>query len=311
MKKKNAVVENLETMLAENERKLTQSEERFRAVVENSPDGIAIMTGNVHSFINWKFLEIFGYEDKSEIVGKTLELVVHPDDLEKVSEHNINRQKEKTSKSFYIFRGIKKSGEVIFVEVSATRIIYDGASASLVHLRDVSERVEEKEKILHLANHDRLTGLLNLNGFFATSEQFLKLAIRNGKEMTLLFIDLDGMKQINDTLGHSDGDRALKDTAKILNHCFRDSDIKARLGGDEFVILAETTEDGNTLEERLKKEIASFNRLFNRPYQVSFSVGIVKFDPRHSQTIDDLVSAADTLMYRNKRNKREKKIIED
>lgn len=282
---------------------VAECESRFQSVVEQSPDGIAIMKGSVHEYVNQRFLEIFGYEEKKEVVGKSLEMTVHPDDLEMVSEHNMNRQLGNSSSSMYVFRGIKKNGEEIHIEISAIKITQGGSDFSLAYLRDVTERMKQEEINQHLANYDPLTDLLNRNGFFSTSGQALKSAIRNKREMTLLFIDIDGLKMINDSLGHKYGDMALKDFAIIINNCFRDSDIKARMGGDEFIVFAETSEGNNSIKERLEKSIEDFNKSFDRPFRLSVSIGSVKLDPEDPLPIDDLISMADKIMYRQKQKK--------
>jgi diguanylate cyclase (GGDEF)-like protein len=155
---------------------------------------------------------------------------------------------------------------------------------------------------------DDLTGLRNRRGFFLLAEQELKLALnkRMGVVLWCIYADLDGLKKINDSLGHEYGSRAIVQTAEILKATFRDSDITARLGGDEFVVLAvsNSLEGGNLLLERLQNNVSAFNVREQLPYRLSLSLGLVRFDPNRRITVNDLLKEADQAMYENKRSKK-------
>ncbi|MDO9110031.1 MAG: GGDEF domain-containing protein, partial [Desulfatirhabdiaceae bacterium] len=116
----------------------------------------------------------------------------------------------------------------------------------------------------------------------------------------------DGMKDINDTLGHNEGDRALIETAQILKKTFRGSDIVARLGGDEFVVFAMENEgfDMNILTRRIQHAIEAANAAPNHPFTLSLSIGIARFDPQDPRSLDALLAESDSLMYENKQKKR-------
>ena len=151
---------------------------------------------------------------------------------------------------------------------------------------------------------DDLTGLHNRRGFLTFSEQHLKLARRTTQELLLVFLDLDGLKQINDTFGHSEGDRALAKTAKVLKEVFhRDSDLIARLGGDEFVVLTMDClhQTSESIYLRLEKHLKIINTDINRGYRLSFCIGVTHFNPRTRTTINDLMAEADEALYKNKR----------
>jgi diguanylate cyclase (GGDEF)-like protein len=120
----------------------------------------------------------------------------------------------------------------------------------------------------------------------------------------LIYADLDGLKKINDSLGHEFGSRAIVQAARILEATFRDSDIIARLGGDEFAVLAisNTPDGGNLLLERLKSNFGAFNVRERLPYNLNVSLGLVRFDPDRIATLEDLLKEADQAMYENKRS---------
>jgi PAS domain S-box-containing protein len=131
------------------EKRLIESEERYRTSIENSNDGVAIVKKDKHLYVNRKFVEIFGYDSVDEIVGQPVTITVHPDDRGKVTEINEKRQSDGGAPSRYEFKGIKKNGDVVIIEVSATKTTYSGESISLVYLRDVTERRSLEEQLLH------------------------------------------------------------------------------------------------------------------------------------------------------------------
>ena len=157
-------------------------------------------------------------------------------------------------------------------------------------------------ELRYLALTDDLTCLYNRRGFFAAATQQLKLALRKGKGMLLLFCDVDNLKKINDSYGHREGDLALVRTADALEQAFRDSDILARLGGDEFAVLAlETSDDDQAvLLHRLEKSLRKSNGGETR-YELALSVGVSRFDPQHAVSIGELMERADHDMYQQKR----------
>jgi diguanylate cyclase (GGDEF)-like protein/PAS domain S-box-containing protein len=179
--------------------------------------------------------------------------------------------------------------------------------AGIEVVRDITRRKKTEMKLRDSAITDELTGLFNRRGFFAFAEKQCKLASRNNKRMFLLYLDLDGMKNINDELGHKEGDMALMDTADILRETFRDSDIIARLGGDEFAVLLtdiQKTEVGEIIIEHLEDNLSAFNRQKRREYEILLSMGLSRFEPEAPCSITDLLKKADILMYEDKVNRK-------
>ncbi|OPY69359.1 MAG: Blue-light-activated protein [Syntrophorhabdaceae bacterium PtaU1.Bin034] len=129
------------------EAQLKESEERYRVAIESSNDAVAIMTGDLHTYVNQRFVEIFGWDSREEVIGKPLSSVVHPDDLAFVNDINIRRQRGEAVPKRYQFKGIRKDGSTIDIEVSATNITYQDGPASLAYLRDVTERGQAEEAL--------------------------------------------------------------------------------------------------------------------------------------------------------------------
>ena len=198
-------------------------------------------------------------------------------------------------------------GNILWIRLTVN-IVKDEHGQIVESRSMVSDITEQKrlEELLHtMSLTDELTGLYNRRGFITLSEQQLKIAERTKKDILLFFADLDKMKQINDTLGHQEGDKALIDISTILKEVFRESDIIGRIGGDEFAILAidTTGETQDVLTMRLYNTLDTYNRPKGRSYQLSLSIGIAHYNPETPSTLDELMAQADILMYEEKRNK--------
>ncbi|CAN7316922.1 MULTISPECIES: sensor domain-containing diguanylate cyclase [Duganella] len=169
-------------------------------------------------------------------------------------------------------------------------------------LRDLATMVEQEVAAVQMATVDELTLLLNRRGFEASAPQALQLCTRMSKPASLLFFDLNHFKQINDTFGHAEGDRALKVFAETLRKVLRSSDLPARLGGDEFVaLLIDSNRDETALVvERLRTAINERNEVDRRGYDIRFSVGQVELPPDARGAIADLLARGDAEMYKNK-----------
>ena len=177
----------------------------------------------------------------------------------------------------------------------------------LVVLRDVTERRQMVETIRTLSLTDELTGLLNRRGFTTLAEQQLRTSLRTRNRLWLLFADLDGLKEINDRLGHEAGDRALCEVAKLLRTgSFREADLVARLGGDEFAVLATeiSRTDGDKVVKRVEDAMRKANATPDREYTLSVSAGAAVFDPEQPQTLEELIAEADRRMYQAKNSQR-------
>jgi len=153
-----------------------------------------------------------------------------------------------------------------------------------------------------LALTDELTGLYNRRGFLALAERQLKLGRRSGRGILLVFIDVDGLKQLNDTFGHAEGDRTLIRAGGVLEKTFRESDVVARFGGDEFAVLAIEASRHNqeTIAARLRENLRQMNDEDSGP-AISLSWGVARFDPQSKTSIGQLMAQADQAMYDDKR----------
>jgi diguanylate cyclase (GGDEF)-like protein len=198
-------------------------------------------------------------------------------------------------------------------EETATSAVQAGAQDYLVKgsfdsdaiarsLRYAVERHRMQQDLRRLATVDDLTGLFNRRGFLPLAEHHLNLSDRHGEPLVLLFIDLDGLKKVNDVHGHAEGSRMIQDTATVLMNTLRTSDVLARVGGDEFCVLL-TGDDALNADRvlvRLVESVASHNARAGRVYELSLSVGAASYDPHEPCSIEELMERADALMYEEK-----------
>ena len=172
-------------------------------------------------------------------------------------------------------------------------------------LADLAAMVESELSAVQLATFDELTNISNRRGFMMLARHSLHLCARQKLAASLVFIDLDKFKQINDTFGHAEGDRALRVFAELIKTTCRKSDTFARLGGDEFtILLIDTSEEhARSVVSKLSQSLDKYNQESKRGYDISFSHGIVEFNPERHHTLDAMLAEGDSLMYEIKKSK--------
>jgi diguanylate cyclase (GGDEF)-like protein/PAS domain S-box-containing protein len=201
---------------------------------------------------------------------------------------------------------IRPDGNEVFIEDSVAPIHdREGAvTGAVIVFRDVSAARAQSEQMTHLAEHDSLTGLPNRLLFCDRVGQAISLARRHGRRAAVLFLDLDGFKQINDSLGHAAGDEFLRSVAKRLLGCVRTPDTVSRQGGDEFVMLLQDLQkpaDAAASARRVLQSVSEVHLADHPELHVTASIGISVF-PDHGLNVETLIKNADVAMYRAKKN---------
>ena len=269
-------------------RSIIISQIRFRNLFENSIDGIYRSTlEGQYLEINNALVEILGYKNKNELLKiNTKDLYFSLKDRP-----DFNRRNKMFGTCLK-----KKDGSKIFVEISP-RVIYENGKPKYYEgiVRDKTKDKEYVEKIRYLSFHDALTGLCNWAYF---NEKIKTIQKTEDLLVTFIMADVDGLKYVNDTYGHSSGDLLLKEISNILKDNFRDEDTIARTGGDEFYIILPGTskEEAGRIVQRIKKKclLQSSERL---PMSISFGIAEKK---TADVSIKKILREAEKSMYKKK-----------
>ncbi len=295
---------------------LRESEERFRSAFTYAPIGIALLSRHgTWLKVNHALCEILGYE-QDEILGMDFQAMMFAEDLGatlmKIHELMAGRIASGQMEQRYIH----KTGRTVWTlwSVSASGDIRSDSSNLIFQLQDITDKKIAEQKLQHEATHDALTGLPNRALFIRRLEEALARSRQDSKyQVSVLFIDLDRFKYVNDSLGHLIGDQLLIGIAGRLRECMRPPDIVARLGGDEFMILVEGryyTERITRIADRIQRQFAQPFDLYGQEVYSSASIGILRASESH-MTSEDVMRDADTAMYQAKRSGRSRHAVFD
>ncbi len=306
-------VEELNQALAERERateSLRASESRYRHLVEHSQGLICTqdLEGTLLS-VNMAAARLLGYQP-DEMVGRNLREFVPPS-YRHLFDPYLERIRQQSTDSG-LLSIVTKSGVARIWQYDNFRYEEAGQQPYVLgHAQDVTELKESEATMRNLSLTDELTGLYNQRGFLVLAEQQLHLAQRTGQIHSLLYADMDGLKQINDTYGHQEGSQSIQRLAEILRRSFRATDIIARIGGDEFVILMVDATPSNVEIPlaRLQELLMYYNLRELHDYQLSVSIGAVCVNPVDGYPLADLMAKADQAMYENKKQKRQTALL--
>jgi diguanylate cyclase (GGDEF)-like protein/PAS domain S-box-containing protein len=278
-----------------------QNEARFRSLVQHSSDVIIVTRadGTVR-FVSPSAARVLGY-DPSELLRHTISHLIHPDDRERAASFFRSAAESPGVTGPVEWRFRQPDGSWLHAEILATNLLQDPTVKGVVlNTRDVSERRRLEEQLTHQAFHDPLTGLANRALFRDRVSHALALAQRRGAPVTVLYLDLDDFKNVNDSLGHAEGDRLLIAAAERFLACARTADTVARLGGDEFAILIEGADGTEGLPDRIADAMSHPFSLSGNQVRVTVSIGVATSSP--GDRADDLLRNADMAMYAAKRH---------
>lgn len=273
------------------------SEAQYRAIVEDQTELICRSLPNGKLiFINEAYCRYFGRE-KEEVLKEDYQMPVHPDDLAWVR-IKLSRLSPGNPSCSLEYRVVMSDDDIRWLQWTH-RAIYDNLGQIVYYQsvgRDITEQKNAQERLTFLSQHDSLTGLYNRLFF----EQELKRLENSSKSVGLIMCDVDGLKLVNDTLGHEQGDRLLREVSALMKSCFRGDDILARVGGDEFAAIVPHA-NPKLLEERIesiRNEVKIYNQAHD-DFPISISLGYAyRKDPRIPML--EVFKQADDDMYREK-----------
>jgi len=304
---------SLRKHLKATQKQLEESEKRYRFIVSNSPDIIYMIDHRgFFTFINDRITDLLGYKPE-DLIGEHFSALVHEDDII-VAEHVFNERRtgERASQNVE-FRLKSLDPEQESKTFESRTIVIELCSMGVYNLkadgtpylgtygvaRDISERKKAQEMIHFQAYHDLLTKLPNRELFLDRLHLSISQAERNKSLLAVLFLDMDGFKFINDSLGHVIGDNLLQHVAHRLQQTLRDSDTVSRIGGDEFNVLVpelQHREEAGLIAQKILDAFIEPIVLENHEITISFSIGISVF-PDDASCTEELIKNADMAMY--------------
>lgn len=299
--------------LEEAHREQIDSEGRYRMIFAACSDAILVWrmeddgTPGAFEEVNHTACTTLGYS-RDKLMAKAVVDIFAPTVRTELEE----RWRELRREGSLVFETIHQTreGRPVFVEVNARVVHMEGRRLCLAIARNVAARKEQEELLRGMSHQDELTGLLNRRGFFAMADDVQRRSRHLGVQVLLMYVDVDGLKRVNDELGHAAGDLLIVAAANVLRVTFRDSDVLARLGGDEFVALAVLGQssdehlDRQTIMARFDTAVAAKRAELGEAYGFSLSCGTAVTTAEDLGQIDELLARTDKEMYRVKQARR-------
>ncbi|HVR24288.1 MAG TPA: EAL domain-containing protein [Candidatus Polarisedimenticolia bacterium] len=292
------------------EEHLAQMEGRYRGLLEAAPDAMVVVDqGGEIVLLNVQAEKQFGYR-RDELIGQKVKNIIPKGFAERLIADALRSAEDALAQQIGTgieLNGRRKDGSEFPIEIMLSPL--EGAEGVLVTaaIRDITTRKKAEALMIHSSEHDFLTGLPNRMLLSDRVNQAIRLAIRHKKKVAVLFLDLDGFKHINDSLGHPTGDKLLQSVAKRLVDCVRGSDTVSRQGGDEFVVLLseeEDSEDASVTAKKMQRAVAEAHFIDQHDLHITCSVGVSLY-PDDGLNAETLIKNADTAMYQAKENGRQ------
>lgn len=306
MTKVNNELMNVQRELTKTNKELDRQKERYYATLRSIGEGVIALGENKEiTFINESALNILNLT--KEIKGTLL-----TDNDIKVLNQNDNEILEKLiDKVCKAPQTIKKEDiklisnntkTPIDLTISSIQLRNERLIGLVIVISDISQKKEQQKKLKKLAATDRLTNIMNRRMGTTYLKKQIERVKREGINLTVCFIDVNGLKQVNDNYGHNEGDNLLQSVAQILTNNIRNIDAVARFGGDEFLIIFNDCElnEARDIWDRIEQAIDNWNRTTEKPYKISLSYGLAQKTKDDNLTLDELVNKADERMYKNK-----------
>jgi len=289
---------------------LEKSQAQLQSIIHNVMDGIITISesGEIQGF-NPAAEQIFGYPQQ-DVLGRNVSMLM-PEPDRSAHARYIKRYLHTGQARILGVRGrevtaVRRNGEQFPMELSASEMVLGGLRYFIGIVRDITERKRTEQKIAHLAHYDYLTDLPNRALFLDGLEHSMSLAKRKNYKVAVLFLDLDGFKKVNDTLGHDAGDLLLQGVSKRLKETIRASDTVARVGGDEFVFVLNdigTHESAALIASKIIVALSEPFEFRGQRSHVGASIGISIY-PDDSDDTETLIKQADEAMYLAKQSGR-------
>ena len=283
---------------------LRKTANAFFSIVENSPNGILVHKNGEVLYANKQMANLLGFSSAPDLIGLNFsQYMTSQDQL-------LQQAITVKEKDFFEWEKhsriclLRKDGTSQWVDALSCFYEIKGQKATLLHMRDITEQITLESRLEKLAKQDTLTGLPNRLYITEYLEKSIKLANTMNYEASLLFIDLNGFKKVNDELGHHAGDEFIKAIAQRFKSVLRSEDVIGRLGGDEFVVVLNKTSKDLAYQvcDRLLQSLKEAFIIEGKPVYAGAAIG-VSFYPTYAKSTDELLNQADEAMYEAKARK--------
>ena len=281
---------------------LRESADTFRYLVETAHEGIAVVQNKRLVYLNPRMCEMSGYNEAELKALSSFIPLIHPSSRDEMMANYQRRVAGEAAPQRYESLLLRKDGSSYPIELSGVAIVWGGQPATLNMLTDISDRKAAEKKILYLAHHDGLTGLVNRTVLHERVQSAIDISSRSHTSFAVLFVDLNAFKQVNDAYGHEVGDALLQQVTLRIKQQLESADTLARVGGDEFVVLLAAIKDNrdvNQVMTRIKEGMAEVFQIKHHQLHCHVSQGAALY-PEDGTSVQALLSQADKNMYADK-----------
>ncbi|WEG14670.1 sensor domain-containing diguanylate cyclase [Pullulanibacillus sp. KACC 23026] len=275
-------------------------EKQYQQLLDHSPEAIYVHRNGVLIYSNDAGAKLFGYNEPSELINRPWKEVLDPNSYASLKESS-NRYSVDQQFKVHQFKLYKPDGSICYIDAKSTYIEFNGQPAREVIARDITVQEIRQEMLKKYSYIDPLTELPNRRSLLGQLEQLIRESKQTHTSFGMMFVDLDGFKQINDTYGHDKGDHLLREISEYLKRCIKPEDVVGRFGGDEFIVILPRATQWDCLF--IAKKLIDNMPLFTeeqKAHQVTLSIGISLY-PQNAEDVHTLIKQADEAMYAAKK----------
>ena len=282
----------------------------YRELLDEASDPVfSFLRDGTYRYVNRAYAESVG-KNMDDIIGRKIWDIFPREEAERRFETVRYVFDSGRQKAFEFKSDINDSAVYYLTTVKPLFDESGRVSVVICMSKNITDLKHAEERLEYYATTDDFTGFVNRRTGLAILDKVHELSLRHGKSFTLCYVDIDDLKMVNDTYGHSEGDELISTACDAMRESIRQMDTVCRMGGDEFLILFPECDlaDAELVWDRITEKLDAYNSRNSKPYKVSLSHGILEYSPSSRDTIEHLLKRFDALMYREKRDYKQRKI---